>query len=143
MPQIDKRNLPDFTRSFFVLMVWLLLGLQVLAPLVHAHTQAKVTHGGFHLPEFQQHDSSHGGWAHPHLDQNDGMAVGVAQGAPQPPHRWVAEPQSLALVPVTPFARVLLLMAGGSAWMLASPTGLYPLFEFSSPPAQAPPFVLL
>lgn len=125
-----------------MLMVWLLLGLQVLAPLVHAHTQVKVTHGGFHLPEFQQRESSHGGWIHTHLDQDDGMAVGVAQGAPQQPHRWVAEPQPLALSPVTQFGRVLLLVVG-DRWMLAPPTVLYSLFEFSSPPSQAPPLVIL
>ena len=126
-------------RQLFTLLVWLLLGLQAMTPLVHAHTQAQPVHGGFHLPEFQPHQIADGA-AMAYFDQNDGMAIGVAQGLPHQP-LLAAMPQPA--VAATPHRILPQPVPPGSAWAQAPPFAVASVPYFSTPPSQAPPLVLL
>jgi hypothetical protein len=127
-------------RQLLTLLVWLLLGLQVMTPLVHAHTHASPTHSGFHLPEFQQQHQDANGWVTAHFSQNDGMAVGVAQGLPHPPQRAAVAQAALPADarPVLPQP-----LCFGCAWAQAPPFIPVSFLYFSTPPSQAPPPVLL
>ena len=127
-------------RLLLTLLVWLLLGLQGLTPLVHAHTQVPKTHGGFHLPEFQQHQNAPGGWMQAHFAQDDGVAIGVAQGLPHQLPRADASPPALAPAPLFALSQRV---PAGAAWAQAPPAASVSSSLFFSPPAQAPPHDLL
>ncbi len=142
MPQPDARVSRNSPRLLLTLLVWLLLGLQALTPLVHAHIQDAGTHRDSHLLELQQAQSDVSGWVNAHFSQDHGMAVGMAQGMPRQPPRGIAElpPAALVSVPLWSLAPTVLTDA---AWAQAPPTVLTLALHFFSPPAQAPPPVLL
>lgn len=123
-----------------MLITWLLLVLQGLAPFVHAHTLDGHVHGDFHLPALQQY-----AWeiefVSTHLHHPEDMAVGVAQGVrdeqallPETTGSSLALPLFIDPVPLAP---------SGVLWTHAPPTASTASTSFITPPAQAPPVVLL
>jgi hypothetical protein len=127
-------------RQLVTLLVWLLLGLQVLTPLVHAHTRVNPVHSGFHLPEFQHPRALAVDGVQAQFSYDDGIAIGVAAGVPQHlPRVGLAH----ALLPAEPRWRMPQAVCCGAAWAHAPPTIPALPAVYFTPPSQAPPPVLL
>jgi hypothetical protein len=68
-----------------ILAFTLLLLVQILAPLLHAHTSGNTGNGRLHVPGLESLYLTHNNTTvqSPHAEQADGFAVGIAQGLRQ------------------------------------------------------------